>query len=74
MRGILKAAGIWFFPAYLWLTTKILNQQPEFKLVETDGQLGYYDTLPPLYASFHEDDKTFSLMWKRESFMRKESG
>lgn len=28
-----------------------------------DGQLGYYDSLTPLYASFHNDDKTFSLMW-----------
>ena len=25
--------------------------------------LGYYDTLTPLYASFHDDDRTFSLMW-----------
>lgn len=25
--------------------------------------LGYYDQLTPMYATFHEDDKTFSLMW-----------
>lgn len=71
MHGILKAAGIKFFPAYLWLTTKLLNQQPEFKIAEKDGQLGYYDTLTPLYATFHDDDKTFSLMWTEytEDFM-----
>lgn len=23
----------------------------------------YFDTLTPLYASFHQDDHTFSLMW-----------
>ena len=63
MLAVLKAKEIKFFPAYLWLVTKVANQQPEFKIAEKDGQLGYYDTLTPLYASFHEDDKTFSLMW-----------
>lgn len=63
MRAVLKVKDIKFFPAYLWLITKMLNQQPEFKITEKNGQLDYYDTLTPLYASFHEDDKTFSLMW-----------
>lgn len=63
MLAVLKAKGLKFFPAYLWLVTKLLNQQKEFKIAERNGQLGYYDTLTPLYASFHEDDKTFSLMW-----------
>lgn len=58
-----KKAGIKFFPLYLWLVTKNLNKQVEFKVSEKDGTLGYYDTLTPLYAAFHEDDKTFSLMW-----------
>ena len=47
--------------------TKNLNRQPEFKLAEKDGRLGYYDTLTPLYAAFHEDDQTFSLMWTEYS-------
>ena len=63
LRATLKDAGLKFFPAYLWLVTKNLNQQMEFKVAEQDGVLGYYDTLTPLYASFHEDTHTFSLMW-----------
>lgn len=63
MRTALKSAGIRFYPAYLWLVTKALNQQSEFKIAERNGQLGYYHTLTPLYAAFHQDDKTFSLMW-----------
>lgn len=63
MRQALKAAGMKFFPAYLWLVTKTLNEQQEFKIAEVEGQLGYYETLTPLYAAFHDDDKTFSLMW-----------
>lgn len=63
MLAVLKAEGIKFFPAYLWLVTKALNLQIEFKIAQKDGQLGYYDTLTPLYASFHDSEKTFSLMW-----------
>lgn len=62
-----KNAGVKFFPAYLWLVTRNLNKQLEFKVAEKDGVLGYYDTLTPLYASFHDDDKTFSLMWTEYS-------
>lgn len=63
MRATLKGAKRKFFPAYLWLVTKTLNQQQEFRIAQQDGQIGYYDYLTPLYASFHEDDQTFSLMW-----------
>ncbi|MDO5559947.1 MAG: CatA-like O-acetyltransferase [Oscillospiraceae bacterium] len=63
LRNTLKQKNMKFFPAYLWLVTKNLNDQVEFKVAEYEGQLGYFDTLTPLYASFHEDDKTFSLMW-----------
>lgn len=59
----LKAAGLKFYPVYLWLVTRNLNRQPEFRIAEKDGRLGYYETLTPLYATFHDDDKTFSLMW-----------
>lgn len=71
MKSVLEAEKLKFFPAYLWLVTKTLNKQQEFKIAEKDGQVGYYDYLTPLYASFHEDDKTFSLMWTEydDSFM-----
>lgn len=63
LKRTLKEANIKFFPVYLWLTTKNLNNQTEFKIAEKDGVLGYFDHLTPLYAHFHEDDHTFSLMW-----------
>ena len=63
LRAAVQKAGIKFFPAYLWLVTRNLNRQVEFKVALKDGVLGYYDALTPLYASFHEDDHTFSLMW-----------
>ena len=63
LHGAVKEAGFRFFPAYLWLVTRNLNRQPEFKCALRDGQLGYYDTLTPLYATMHPEDHTISLMW-----------
>ena len=34
MKATLSAANIKFFPAYLWLVTKTLNSQIEFKIAE----------------------------------------
>lgn len=63
MRRALKEKKMKFYPAYLWLTTKLMNEQTEFRIAVQDGKLGYFETLTPLYAVFHEDDHTFSLMW-----------
>ena len=70
MLAACREARVKFFPACLWLVTRCLNLQTEFRIAEREGQIGYYDVLTPLYASFHEDDKTFSLMWTefREEF------
>lgn len=59
----LKEKHMKFFPAYLWLVTRNLNKQEEFKIALKEEKLGFYDTLTPLYAAFHEDTHTFSLMW-----------
>ena len=61
--AVTKERGIRFFPAYLWLVTKNLNRQTEFKCAVKDGAIGYYDNLTPLYATWHEETHTFSLMW-----------
>ncbi len=67
LKQVIKNADMKFFPAYLWLVTKNLNRQIEFKVAEKEEVVGYYDTLTPLYASFHKDDCTFSLMWTEYS-------
>ena len=70
LRKTVKQAGMKFFPTYLWLATRCLNEQPEFKCAVKDGQLGYYDILTPLYATLHPQTHTISLMWTEycESF------
>ena len=60
LRKIVKEERLKFFPAYLWLVTRCLNEQPEFKCAIKDGQLGYFDTLTPLYATMHPETRTIS--------------
>ena len=67
LRKALKDAGKKFFPAYLYLVTRSVQLQQELKTAVKDGTLGFYETLTPLYACFHEDDKTISLMWTEYS-------
>lgn len=62
-----KQKGIKFFPAYVWLVTNNLNKQVDFKYAIKDDALGYYDTLNPLYPAWHENTRTFSLMWTEYS-------
>ena len=63
LRRTLRAHGLRFYPAYLWAVTRCLSAHPEFTTAVRDGQVGFYDSLTPLYAVFHPDDHTFSLMW-----------
>lgn len=70
LLSVTKEHKLKFFPAYLWLVTRNLNRQIEFKCAMKDGEVGYYDTLTPLYAAWHPETHTFSLMWTEytESF------
>ena len=67
LRRVTKEKGIKFFPAYLWLVTRNLNRHTEFKCAVKDGAVGYYDTLTPLYATWHEETHTFSFLWTEYS-------
>ena len=58
-----KERNMKFFPAYLWLVTRNLNKFSEFKCAFKEDALGYYDTLTPMYAMWHDDTKTFSFAW-----------
>ncbi len=52
-----------FFPAYLYLSSKLITEQQEFRIAKREDQVGYYEVLHPSYACFHEDDKTMSNLW-----------
>lgn len=60
---LIKKQNRKFFPAYLYLASKLIAEQNEFRIAQSDGTLGYYEVLHPSYACFHQDDKTMSCMW-----------
>lgn len=67
LRKELKTNGYRFFPAYLYLVSRAIKKQPEFRVAIKDGVLGHWDYLTPAYPQFHEDDKTTSLLWTEYS-------
>ncbi|WP_206459131.1 CatA-like O-acetyltransferase [Anaerovorax sp. IOR16] len=71
LRNTLKEKGYKFFPTYLYLVTRAIGKQKEFRVGLKDGVLGYWDCLTPTYPQFHEDDKTTSLLWTQydENFL-----
>lgn len=47
MIKALKEHNLKFFPSFLWLSTTIINQHPEFRVAMKDGNIGYYSSLTP---------------------------
>lgn len=52
-----------FFPAYLYIVSRLISEQPEFLIGKVDDKLVQYEVLHPSYSIFHEDDKSISNMW-----------
>lgn len=52
-----------FFPAYLYVASKIISEMNEFRVASLNDELGYYEVLHPSYAILHKDDNTMSNMW-----------
>ncbi|KEQ23273.1 type A chloramphenicol O-acetyltransferase [Paenibacillus tyrfis] len=60
----LRAKGLKFYPAFLYMVTKTVNEHREFRVCfNNEGELGYWEKLLPSFTFFHKDDKTFSTMW-----------
>lgn len=56
--------GYKFYPALIWLVTKVLNRIENFRMFrDREGNLCVWDSLVPNYTIFHDDDKTFSDCW-----------
>lgn len=61
--NLIKKKNKKFFPAYLYIASKIISEHNEFKISNFNNQLCYFDVLHPSYAYFHKDDNTISNMW-----------
>jgi chloramphenicol O-acetyltransferase type A len=60
----LKSQGIKLYPALIHMIATVVNRHSEFRTCfNSDGTLGYWDSLSPSFTIFHDDDKTFSSIW-----------
>jgi chloramphenicol O-acetyltransferase type A len=62
LRSTLKSKEIKFFPTYLYLITRAIGKQQEFRMALKEGVLGYWESLTPYYPVFHDDDKTITFL------------
>ena len=58
-----KLKGYKFFPTFLYVIMRALNNSEALRTCIHEGQLGVWDFLSPQFTLFHEDDKTFSDLW-----------
>ncbi|MVO99955.1 type A chloramphenicol O-acetyltransferase [Paenibacillus lutrae] len=60
----LKNKGIKLYPALIHMITTVVNRHSEFrKCFDSEGRLGYWDSVSPSFTIFHDEDKTFSSIW-----------
>ncbi|UVI28955.1 type A chloramphenicol O-acetyltransferase [Paenibacillus spongiae] len=60
----LKTKGIKLYPALIHMVTTVVNRHIEFRTcLDSEGRLGYWDSMSPSFTIFHDDDKTFSSIW-----------
>ncbi len=58
-----KSKGYKFFPTFLYVILRALNNSEALRTCIHEGQLGVWDFLSPQFTLFHDDDKTFSDLW-----------
>ena len=56
-----KKNGLKFYPAMIWVVSKVVNAHDEFKYSwNADGNLIKWDVVSPSYAHFHKEDENFT--------------
>ncbi|MDM1362407.1 CatA-like O-acetyltransferase [Myroides marinus] len=56
----IKEHGYKFYPTIIYLISKAVNKQQEFKLAMKDNELIEWDTVNPAYTIMHTETETFS--------------
>jgi len=60
----IKQKGYKFYPAFIFLVTNVINSNTAFRTgYNSEGDLGYWDKLDPLYTIFDSVSETFSGIW-----------
>ena len=67
----LKQRGIKLFPTLIYLTARVVNRHPDFRIARDEHErLGFWEELNPSYTVFHPENESFSNIWSayREDF------
>lgn len=60
----IKQKGYKFYPVFIFLVTSVVNSNTAFRTgYNSEGDLGYWDKLDPLYTIFDSGSETFSGIW-----------
>jgi len=60
----IKQNGYRFYPAFIFLVTSVVNTNTAFRTsYNSEGELGYWDRLNPVYTIFNVQSKEFSGIW-----------
>ncbi|MGN7940475.1 type A chloramphenicol O-acetyltransferase [Metabacillus niabensis] len=60
----IKQNGYRFYPAFIFLVTSVVNTNTAFRTsYNSEGELGYWDRLNPVYTIFDDQSKEFSGIW-----------
>lgn len=56
-----KSANYRFYPVYIYLVSKTVNQHSEFKMgYDKNGNVGFWNSISPSYIVFHNEDRAFT--------------
>lgn len=64
----LKERGFKFYPAFIYMVTKVVNSNESFRICfNSKGDLGYWEEMSPSYTIFDSASTTFSSIWTETS-------
>jgi chloramphenicol O-acetyltransferase type A len=60
----IRKQNVKLYPTMIYLLSAIVNKHEEFRTaIDTNGTVGVFDLLHPLYTIFQKDDETFTNIW-----------
>ncbi len=64
LKSMIKNKGYELYPALIYTIVNIINQNKVFRTgINSEGNLGYWEKLNPLYTVFNKETEKFSNIW-----------
>ncbi|MGE5652788.1 MAG: type A chloramphenicol O-acetyltransferase [Bacillota bacterium] len=64
LAASLKRRGLRIYPTVIYMVSRVVNHNRNFRFTfDSEGHLGYWDTVSAEYPIFHDDDQTFSYIY-----------